>query len=279
MPRPRLKSRLWWAACFALVAGLVGYLYWMPPMVPAMAAPSPTRLAEQAQRAYRQQHAMRAASAPGEWQLAALDSQSGERLRYLGRFASPLPVTDAQGGQWLLGSFSANTEASANAGEDSFATPGVSRLLLWQLQGGRYVLRSERQRQSGSQGMAPAVRMLQLGAHAWGWVVESRYLHMGYQWAQAEFFLAAGGAILPMGQLVTRADNRGACVDGAVECAPPTDLQAQWRLVARPGLPFYPLEVEWSGMLNGQRIARHLSLLPERHSRRYPFPEALNVSF
>lgn len=271
-----------------LIFGLAAGVYWleqpsMPPAtVPTVAsAPDLNRLAEQAVALYRSSQDMQAGPKPEQWKLQAKASNSAGP--FVGAFGPLQQAQDGQGRQLLLTTFVADTADSAGEGMDSFAASGISRLLLFVLQNGQYVLQTEKQLEMGTNGMAAAARVVQLGPHEWGWVLQSAYLQQGYTAGTVEFFHATASDIRSMGHLTEQADNKGVCGDAAGDgCPAVTELQTHWRWLpqaATPGGRFYPLDIQWQGMIDGRKVSQHSQLLPDANSGNYPFPPSLNVQF
>lgn len=270
-----------------LIVGLAAGVYWLEAPAPAPATPAPQaaapdlkRLAEQAVAVYRSAQNMQTTAKPGQWKLDAKASNSAGP--FVGAFGPLQLAQDGQGRQLLLTTFVADTADSAGEGMDSFAASGISRLLLFVLQNGQYVLQSEKQLEMGTNGMAAAARVVQLGPQQWGWVLQSGYVQQGYTASTVEFFHATGSDIRSMGHLTEQADNLGVCGEaGGDGCPAPTNLQARWqwlpKAVASAG--FYPLDVQWSGVLDGRKVSQHAQLLPDAGSGIYPFPASLNVQF
>ncbi|WP_287881177.1 hypothetical protein [Aquitalea sp.] len=269
-----------------LIFGVAATVYWLeqpaPTPAPAPLAQTPdlNRLAEQALAVYRSTQNMQTGSKPDQWKLDAKASNSAGP--FVGAFGPLQLARDGQGRQLLLTSFVADTADSAGEGMDSFAASGISRLLLFVLQNGQYVLQTEKQLEMGTNGMAASARVVQLGPHEWGWTLHSSYLQQGYTASTVEFFHATATDIRSMGHLTEQADNKGVCGDaGGDGCPAVTDVQArwQWRPVASPDARFYPLDVQWQGLIDGRKISQHAQLLPDAGSGIYPFPANLNVQF
>ena len=271
-----------------LILGLAAGVYWLeqpatpPATVPPVASvPDLKQLAEQAVAVYRSAQNMQTGAKPGQWKLDAKASNSPGP--FVGVFCPLQLAQDGQGRQLLLSTFVADTADSAGEGMDSFAASGISRLLLFVLQNGQYVLQTEKQLEMGSNGMAAAARVVQLGPHEWGWVLQSSYLQQGYTASTVEFFHATATDIRSMGHLTEQADNKGVCGDSAGDgCPAITDLQVRWRWLPQAAMPdgrFYPLDIQWQGMIDGKKISQHAQLLPDAGSGIYPFPASLNVQF
>lgn len=271
-----------------LILGLAAGVYWLeqpstPPaaVLPAARAPDLKPLAEQAVAVYRSAQNMQTATKPGQWKLDAKASNSAGP--FVGSFGPLQLAQDGEGRQLLLTTFVADTADSAGEGMDSFAASGISRLLLFVLQNGQYVLQTEKQLEMGTNGMAASARVVQLGPHEWGWVMQSGYLQQGYTASTVEFFHATATDIRSMGHLTEQADNKGVCGDaGGDGCPAVTDLQVRWRWLPQVGAAngrFYPLDVQWQGLIDGKKISQHAQLLPDAGSGIYPFPATLNVQF
>ncbi|WP_124644083.1 MULTISPECIES: hypothetical protein [Aquitalea] len=271
-----------------LILGLAAGVYWLeqpatpPAAVPAVAhAPDLKRLAEQAVAVYRSQQDMQAGPKPGQWKLQAQASNSPGP--FVGAFGPLQLARDGQGRQLLLSTFVADTADSAGEGMDSFAASGISRLLCFVLQDGQFVLQTEKQLEMGTNGMAAAARVVQLGPQEWGWVMQSAYTQQGYSASTVEFFHAVASDIRSMGRLTEQADNNGVCADAAgAGCPAVTDLQVRWQWLQQAGQPvgrFYPLDISWQGRIDGKPVSGRRQLLPDANSGNYPFPPSLNVQF
>jgi len=272
-----------------LIVGLAAGIVWLelpattPAVTPAsvVRAPDLNRLAEQAVAVYRSSQGMQAGPKPGQWKLQAQASNSPGP--FVGVFGPLQLVRDGQGRQLLLSTFVADTADSAGEGMDSFAASGISRLLCFVLQDGQFVLQTEKQLEMGTNGMAAAARVVQLGPQEWGWVLQSGYVQQGYTASTVEFFHAAASDIRSMGRLTEQADNKGVCADdGAAGCPALTDLQVHWQLLQQAGQPvgrFYPLDIRWQGRIDGKPVSGQRQLLPDANSGNYPFPPSLNVQF
>ena len=274
-----------------LILGLAAGVYWLekpaaPPVaaVPVVIRPDNGKLAEQALAVYRSSQNMLAGSKPGQWRLEAQASNSPGP--FVGAFGPLQLAQDSQGRQLLLTTFVADTADSAGESMDSFAASGITRLLMFVLQDGQYVLQAEQQLEMGSNGMAAAARVVQLGPQEWGWIMQGSFTQQGYSASTVEFFHLASSQILSMGRLTERADNKGVCGDIQGDACPAvTDLQVHWQWLkpggqASPGGPrFYPLDVQWQGLIDGRKVSQHSQLLPDASSGIYPFPASLNVQF
>ena len=270
-----------------LILGLAAGVYWLeqpstPPAAvsPAASAPDLKQLAEQGLAVYRSTQNMQTATKPGQWKLDAKASNSPGP--FVGEFGPLQLAQDGLGRQLLLTTFVADTADSAGEGMDSFAASGITRLLLFVLQNGQYVLQTEKQLEMGTNGMAASARVEQLGPREWGWSLHSSYLQQGYTASTVEFFHATATDIRSMGHLTEQADNKGVCGDaGGDGCPAVTDLQAhwQWQQAVAPDARFYPLDVQWRGLIDGKKISQHSQLLPEAGNGIYPFPANLNVQF
>lgn len=271
-----------------LILGLAAGVYWLeqPSTPPAAVSPAASaldlkQLAEQAVAVYRSAQNMQTATKPGQWKLDAKASNSAGP--FVGAFGPLQLAQDGQGRQLLLTTFVADTADSAGEGMDSFAASGISRLLLFVLQNGQYVLQTEKQLEMGTNGMAASARVVQLGPHEWGWVMQSGYLQQGYTASTVEFFHATATDIRSMGHLTEQADNKGVCGEaGGDGCPAVTDLQVRWRWLPQVGAAngrFYPLDIQWQGLIDGRKVSQHSQLLPDAGSGIYPFPATLNVQF
>lgn len=270
-----------------LILGLAAGVYWLerpaqPPAAPVAVASAPdlNQLAEQALALYRSKQNMQAGPKPGQWKLAAQASNSAGP--FVGAFGPTQLARDGQGRQLLLSTFVADTADSAGEGMDSFAASGISRLLLFVLQDGQFVLQTEKQLEMGTNGMAATAKVVQLGPQEWGWILQSSYVQQGYSASTVEFFHATASDIRSMGQLTEQADNKGVCVDADADCPAVTDLHTRWQWLQQAGQPvgrFYPLDVRWQGLIDGRKVSQHSQLLPDADSGSYPFPASLKVQF
>lgn len=151
-------------------------------------------------------------------------------------------------------------------------------LLLMKKQGDRFVVVSAEP--VGANGWASGeVSLVQIGAHSWGWSTEGGWSKQGYSIDRVSLYGILHEKIASIAELQTNASDDGVtdCSDpdnaSETTCSRPTQLTADWKFIKEGDA--YPLEVRWSGTVDGDKVNDTRRISPNT-SGHYVFPKQYN---
>ncbi|MCW3478567.1 hypothetical protein OL229_03160 [Neisseriaceae bacterium JH1-16] len=174
--------------------------------------------------------------------------------------------------------FDLKPNAEIEQGNPDFVEWDNALLLLMKKQGDRFVVVSAEP--VGANGLASGkVSLLQTGAQSWGWSTEGGWSKQGYSIDRVSFYGILREKIASIAELQTNASDEGVadCTDpdsaSETSCSRPTQLTADWKFIKEGDA--YPLEVRWSGTVEGEKINDTRRIVPNA-SGRYVFPKEYN---
>lgn len=161
-------------------------------------------------------------------------------------------------------------------------TPGLTDFFLLRMQDGKAVAAAQQHLQEyGSMGNPGEVKVMQLGADLWGFVVRSSFTNMGYTSSTWGIVLPKDGGFQDAGFFRSHIDNLGlveGCDDASQPCTDPKAFNIDFALDtdrSHPTAAHWPLVVTENGPACGKPANATHRVLLEPTTMRYQVPNIL----